>query len=325
MRSPTERVAAGRLPRMRLLRAALTVVVLVVVGFFFGRSLVDNLDAVRDIDFAVDAWVVGAVFAFALAVVVSGQLWGAMTAELSRRPVPTLEAVRVHSLSWLLKYVPGQVGSVVNKIAWASSVGVSKTLVTLTFVYENVFLLIGSLVPPTVVLLLMGTLDLSGNGMLVVAFASLVPLLALTNRRFFRWASNLLARRTLKRRIPEEYFLTSGQSLRYQALYLLPRLVNGLGLVAISISMIDPPARTYLPLACAYVIAGAVGILAVFVPSGIGVRESVFVLLASPYIPVEEAIVLSLAARLLATLSDVAVAGVYLALKALSNRKGHST
>ncbi|WP_454043152.1 lysylphosphatidylglycerol synthase domain-containing protein [Cellulosimicrobium sp. Marseille-Q8652] len=315
-------MADARPRRRRLLRFALATVVVLVVGYFFGRSLAANLDAVQDIAFTVDGWIVASVVLFALAVVLSGLLWGAMTAELSGRPVPALEAVRVHSLSWLLKYVPGQVGSVVNKISWAATAGISRTLVTLTFVYENVFLLVGSLVPPTVVLLAMGTFDVSGNGMLVVALVSLVPLLALTNRRFFRWISNLLARRTLRREIPHEYFLSSGQSLRYQALYLLPRALNGAGLVAIAISMVGPPASTYLPLASAYVIAGAVGILAVFVPSGIGVRESVFVLLATPYIPVEQAIVLSIAARLLATLSDLVVAAVYLALRALSNRKG---
>ncbi|WP_251150351.1 lysylphosphatidylglycerol synthase domain-containing protein [Cellulosimicrobium sp. Marseille-Q4280] len=324
MRWPSDRVASVSGGRRRALRIALTVVVVAVVGYFFGRSLLDNIDAVRDIDFTLDGWIVASVLLFAWAVVVSGQLWGRMTSELSGHRVPALEAIRVHSLSWLLKYVPGQVGSVVNKVAWAKDVGISRTLVTLTFVYENVFLLVGSLVPPTVVLLAMGTFDVSGNGMLVLALVSLVPLLALTNRRFFRWASNLLARRTLKREIPHEYFLTSRQSLRFQVLYLLPRVVNGVGVVAIAISMIDPPASTYLPLACAYIIAGAVGILAVFVPSGIGVRESVFVLLATPYVPVEQAIVLSLAARLLATLADAVVAALYLALRALSHRKGHT-
>jgi uncharacterized membrane protein YbhN (UPF0104 family) len=78
--------------------------------------------------------------------------------------------------------------------------------------------------------------------------------------------------------------------------------------------MVDPPSGAYLPLACAYVIAGAVGILAIAVPSGIGVRESVFVFLAAPFVNTQEAIVLSLAARLWATLADVIVAAIYFAL-----------
>jgi hypothetical protein len=314
---PSLRDVAAR----RWLRVGLAVAVVAVVGFFFTRALLANLDALRGVSFRVDGWIVTAVLLFAVAVVVSGWLWGAMTGELSGSRVPVGEAVRVHSLSWLLKYVPGQVGSVVNKITWAQGYGISKVLVTLTFVYENAFLLIGSLVPPAIVLIVFGAFDITGSGMLLAAMASLVPLLALTNRRVFRWCTNLLARRTLKRDVPRDYFLGSGQALRYQLLYLLPRVVNGAGFVAIAVSMLDVPATAYLPLAAAYIIAGAVGILAVFVPSGIGVRESVIVLLTAAYLPVEEAIVLSLAARLYATIADGVVAGLYVTMKSLQHRK----
>ncbi|MGC0144975.1 hypothetical protein, partial [Pseudactinotalea sp. Z1732] len=55
--------------------------------------------------------------------------------------------------------------------------------------------------------------------------------------------------------------------------------------------------------------------------SGVGVRESVFVLLSVAYLPVEQAIVLALAARLSATLGDGVVAGVYGLLTFTSRRK----
>lgn len=314
--------------RSRGVRALVTVLVLAVVGYFFGRSLAQNWDAVRQIDFTVDGWSVVAVVLFALAVPVSGLLWGRMTAELSGTDVQPLEAVRVHCLSWLLKYVPGQVGSAVNKVAWAAGRGLSKTLVLITFVYENAFLLIGSLVPTTLVLLLAGTVDLgtgrAGSTPLLLAFASLIPLLALTNGPVFRFGSNLLARRALHREIPAEYFLRWTQALRYQLLYLLPRVINGAGFVAIAVAMVDVAPSAYLPLACAYIIAGAVGILAVFVPSGLGVRESVLVLLAAAYLPTEQAIVLALVARLYATVADAVVVAVYGILR-LTPRKETAT
>ena len=54
--------------------------------------------------------------------------------------------------------------------------------------------------------------------------------------------------------------------------------------------------KMWLPFAAAYVLAGAIGILAIFVPSGIGVREAIIVLVLSQYIPVAQAIVISLIA-----------------------------
>lgn len=317
------------MPRKRLLRVGVTAVVLGVVAWFFIRSLADNWDAVRQIDIAVNAWSVGSVLLFGAAVVLTGLLWGHMVARLGRTTVPAADAVRVQCASWLLKYVPGQVGSVANKVLWAGDRGLSRTLVVITFVYENVFLLLGSIVPAGVILLLAGAfeatdLDSAASTLLPVA-AAVVPLVLLTDRRVLRRGINLLARRVLKRDVPHEYFLGSRDAFGYQLAFLVPRVVNGVGFVMVAVSFLDVSPEAYLPLAAAYVLAGAVGILAVFVPSGLGVRESVVVLLATPYLPVEQAIVLALLARLYSTAGDLVVAAVYGVLKLRDLRKGRSS
>lgn len=310
----------------RALRIGTTVVVVCVVGFFFARALAGSWDELQQQQLTFGPELAVPVMLFALAVVVSGWLWGLMTEHLSGERIPAREAMRVHCLSWLLKYVPGQLGSAVNKVAWASAAGISRTLVLITFVYENAFLLIGSLAPPMVVLLITGMTDLSGSAAvwLLAALAALIPLVALTTRPVFSRLTNLLARRVLKRgEVPPEYFLSGRRALRYQLQFLLPRVLNGAGLAVIAASVVGAPSDTWVPLACAYVVAGAVGIMAVLVPSGIGVREAVFVLLATPYLPAEQAIVVALVARLLATLADVLIALLY-GLLNLTSKEQHA-
>jgi hypothetical protein len=316
------------LSRRQLLRGALTLVVLAAVGYFFARSLADNWAAVRATPVTVDWSSVLAVVLFAGAVPVSGLLWGRMLAGLGGVPVSRSDAIRVQCASWLLKYVPGQVGSVANKVLWAGGRGISRTLVVITFVYENVFLLLGSIVPTIVILAFSNAFvdapdDLVGS-LLPVAIA-MVPLLLVTDRRLFRWAVNLIARRTLHRDVPPEYFLSSRDGLRYQLAFLVPRIVNGVGFVLVTTSFLDVDPAAFVPLAAVYVLAGAVGILAVFVPSGIGVRESVIVLLASRYLPIEQAIIASLLARLYSTLGDAVVALLYGALRLRESKRGRSS
>lgn len=311
--------------RNRLLRTGATVLVLAVVAYFFGRGLADNWAAVQEIEIQVNGWSVGAVLLFGAAVVVSGLLWGHMLSRLSGTRVGAADAIRVQCASWLLKYVPGQVGSVTNKVLWAGQRGISRTLVVITFIYENVFLLLGSIVPTGIILLLADAFtDDQGDalGAVVPVLVALVPLVLVTDRRVLRRAINLVARRALKRDVPHEYFLEPPAALGYQLAFLVPRVINGLGFVLIVASFLDVPPDAYVPLAAAYVLAGAVGILAVFVPSGLGVRESVIVVLASRYMPIEQAIVLSLLARLYSTVGDVVVALVYGALKLRDARKG---
>ena len=303
----------------------LTVLVLAVVAYFFGRAVADNWASVRETDLEVNVASAAAVLLFVLAVAVSGLLWGRMLSHLSGRRVGALEAVRVQFASWVLKYVPGQAGAVTNKVLWGSRRGFSRTSVVISFVYEYVFLLLGSIVPAAVVLVLVGASPEEASearGALLPLLVALLPLLLLTNRRVFRWAVNRLGRRLLEEDVALERFLSGRAAVGYQLAFLVPRVLTGAAFVLVAVSFLDVPPMAYVPLGAVYVLAAAAGLLAVFVPSGIGVRESVIVVLASQYLPVGEAIVLSLVARVYATVGDGAVALLYGALRLHGPRRG---
>jgi hypothetical protein len=194
--------------------------------------------------------------------------------------------------------------------------------VLISVVYENAFLLLGSTVPMLAILLVGRAADGEVTHAVWFAVAAVLPLIVLLHPSVFHRIVNVLARRALKREVPSEYFLRTGPVWKYQLAFLLPRLINGIGIVAISVALADAPASSWLPLVAAYALAGAVGILAVFVPSGLGVRESVFVLFAAPYLGLEAAIIVSLVARVLATVADLLIAAAYAALTARARRRG---
>lgn len=302
----------------RILRWAATVVVIGVVAWLFSRALIDNWDALKGKDLRPDVWWLLAVIAFAAAVPVTGLSWGRIVRVLDRNVTVTMrEAVAVQSLSWVLKYVPGQVGSVANKVIWAKKKGISRTLIVITFIYENVFLQLASIVPAVVILFLsLGPDVLGANATVLLApILVLVPVAAVLYAPLFHRIVEIPARRVLKRDVPRGYFLSSGQSLRSAVGFLAPRVVNGLGFVVIAVSVSGIGPAEWLPFAAAYALAGAIGILAIFVPSGLGVREAVIVAVLSQYVPVAEAIIISLIARLLSTIGDALVALIYVIVR----------
>lgn len=294
------------------------VVVLAIVLWFFVSALAANWERVREIEFSPGiATLIGLVL-WVAAVPFSGWLWGSTLRAMKPSLVfSTRDAIATHCLSWVLKYVPGQVGSFANKVLWASRRGISKTVVSLSFVYENVMLQLASIVPSVIILLFAvgGDLFIENPVTLLLPLVLLVPLVLVAVGPVFRPATTWLARRVLRREIDQDAFLSSGSTLALLAGYLLPRVLNGAGfvLIALDITTVEPAA--ILPLAAAYVLAGAIGILAIFVPSGLGVREAVIVLIASQFIPIADAIVLSLLARLYATIADALVAGLYVAIR----------
>jgi uncharacterized membrane protein YbhN (UPF0104 family) len=108
-------------------------------------------------------------------------------------------------------------------------------------------------------------------------------------------------------------FLPFHKGLYFSLLYLAPTLTNGIAAGLVSYGILGSfEFRKFVIVASAYAIAGAIGTLAVFAPSGIGVREGVFVaiLVVAGFLPID-AIIISILARFISTLSDLFVVGVF--------------
>jgi hypothetical protein len=302
----------------KVLRVIVTIAVLSVVLWFFSSSLLANWGRVQEFEFRLGVNTFLGIALWVAAVPVSGWLWRATLRAMSPNlSVTARDAISTHCLSWVLKYIPGQVGSFANKVLWASRRGISRAMVSLSFIYENIMLQLASIVPSVMVLLfaLGGDIFLENPATLLLPLSILLPLAFVAIGPVFQPFAIWAARRLLRREIDPEYFLSSGHTLALLLGYLLPRVLNGAGFVLVATDITDVAPDVVLPLAVTYVLAGAIGILAIFVPSGLGVREAVIVIIASQFIPLADAILLSLLARLYATVADAAVAGLYLAIR----------
>lgn len=298
--------------------------VIAAVGILFARTLADNWERVRSLDVGPDGLWLLALILFAIAVPLSGILWGRLLMAMGGKSVRAREAIAVHCLSWTLKYIPGQLGSAANKILWATRRGESRLRTAVSFVYENVFLQVASIVPALLVLgITVGftALGASPYALLVPALA-LIPLVLVLHAPTLRRIIAFAARRRAGALPPGEMILGPAAAARFTVGYIGPRILNGLGFIAICVSVLPAAAPdAWLVFAAAYVLAGAVGILAFFVPSGLGVREAVIVVVLSLYVPAPDAIVAALVARLVATIADALVFLTYLALRDRPFRK----
>lgn len=298
--------------KKRLLQIAVWGVV-VFVAVVFAQALARDWDSVRDTIATISwtSWL--SVACFVAAVIVSGVLWGFLVQQMSGKPVPLRDAVRVHAASWLLKYVPGQVGSLVNKVAWARANKQSKKTIATSVVYENVLMVFASVLLSLPLLLLLD-IALFNDVTILLALFAVVPMLVVANEKVFYTLLNTLLRWARRTPLVGSTLLSSRQILINTLYYMGPRILNGVGFVVIANAMLPVTADMYIPLASIFIFASIVGMLALFVPSGLGVREGIIVLLASVYFTPEQAIVLALMARFFTTLADIGVALVYVML-----------
>lgn len=295
--------------------------VILATAYFFTKALIRNWHNLKGVDLSVDGWTIAGILLFALAVVSSGVLWGSIVGTISGRRLRRREAVRVQVLSWLLKYIPGQAGSYVSKLTWGVKHGYSKKLITITFIYENAFLAIASVILslPIVVILLRDKVTQSPSSFLPALL--IIPLLIVLNQNVFYKLINFVFGRLRGQSVDRDHFLSTRQLIVYTVRYAVPRLITALAFLCVVESMVGVPAGAYVGLGAIYILAGIIGLLAIFVPSGLGVREGIIVLLASHYFPVEIAIALSLAARLYATVADGVLALMYVIMTRQKERK----
>jgi uncharacterized membrane protein YbhN (UPF0104 family) len=299
----------------RAIKVVATVLILGVIGYFFAQTLIANWAQVSALDLAPKWEMAVALMLFVAAVPITGLLW----ATIVNRLLPTVrprrvEAIAVQSASWLLKYIPGQLGALAYKLAWGTRRGVPRAVIGLSFIYENVFLVLAATVPSVVILALAVPFERVSAALstVVLPVLAVIPLAVISHPAVLSRLVTLPAKRFLREDLELSNFLPAASAIVVQVGFLAPRVLNGVGYLFIVEAVAPAGPTAWVPLAAVYILAGAVGLLAIFVPSGIGVREAVIVAFASLYMPLSTAIVSAVVARLVSTLADIGVGALYL-------------
>ncbi len=297
----------------------LSVIVVVLALWFFYSALSKNLSSLETISFSITPLVIVAIIMFILAVVSSGLIWGSLLGKLIQKSIGYSEAVSVHVTSWLLKYIPGQAGSYLSKVVWGGDRGVSKKSISVSFIYENTLTVMASVLLSIPVIFIFSS-ELGSNLTTLIPLLAAAPLLIIFIRPLFHRMLNFLSKILKRKELQQSDFLSPRDLVVFQGAYLIPRVINGLAFLLIAISLLSVEPYMYVAIASSYILASIVGLLAFFVPSGIGVREAVIVLTLSTYFGVEQAIVLAVVARLYTTIADGLLFLVYIVIKSRQRR-----
>lgn len=219
--------------------------------------------------------------------------------------------IYVYAKSWLGRYIPGTAPWILSKIYFASQHGLSKQKLAISSLLEAGLQIIVVLVISAVMLALDPRLGvLSDTYKLIIAFTIALGSLALLPpvfNAFARFVYHILKKKAL----PAEHHATSRVVAQGSLLYGLGAIFNGLVVFFVAKAVyaeLDPGNALFIMSAAN--LAGAVGMLAVFAPSGIGVREGVLLLLLGLVMPAEAALATVVLARLWDVLADFAFFGI---------------
>lgn len=232
------------------------------------------------------------------------------------------QLIYVYAKAWMGRYIPGTAPWILGKIYFASQHGISKQKLAVSSLLEGGLQIVTLLVFSLALLIFDSRLDILGGGfkllMVGVALAGIIILLPPVFNRLVSTAYRIIRHKTLE----AEHQASSQTIFRGAALYLVDAVINGASLFFIA-KGIDP-ALSYSNMVFATgaaSLAGAASMLAIFAPSGLGVREGIQLVLFSLIMPKELAVAVTVATRLWTVGVDV----VFFALsRAIAGKPGRT-
>lgn len=288
----------------RHVSTALRLALLVIAGVFLvrlAREYARDLSSVRFETNTLGLVTASAVWLTSYAFLV--RLWAGSIRWWGVR-VGLMTALRVFAAANLARYIPGGIWQFASLAAMSASSGLSVVAVGSAAVFQQIVLasvgliLALSFAPVT-------RLGTSWNlplpvllGLLIAGITSLVvllpPLTRMIDRWLSRWRKVVITLPRVRRRDVAAYVILSGVGwLGYATAFVL-----------FSHAILDPVPLDPLVLGASFVLSYVVGILAVFAPGGLIVREAALVALVGPAFGGEQALGLALASRLWLTLID---------------------
>lgn len=237
-----------------------------------------------------------------------GIVWWVILPKDERKKLSLPEIFHLQAVSWLARYVPGKAGSILGKIILGKKNGISGRALVLAGAYEQLLQVVSAFI---IGFGFVGWAWVQETGQSLVAVFALVILIAiftLLHPKFFYPVSNKALSILNRKPLAEGALLSFSQLLGITAMYALGHMVNGFAFF-LMVKSISPIMNGSVSIFVgSFVLAGVIGVVSLFAPSGLGVREGVMTGLLSMFFPIEEALLYSLMSRIFTTLADGGVA-----------------
>jgi uncharacterized membrane protein YbhN (UPF0104 family) len=279
--------------------AGLLIAAAVVLRLSAGVSDLESLPAIER------PWlIVAALVTMTLTGMSYALLWRCLMSNLEPARPPLLQSMAVFACSWLSRYVPSGAPYVASALVLGNRIGHARVSLAAALLYLNlviacVFCLSAWLALP--LLLDGGPADLVWIMLAMLTVAVLLVLPSPLTHRSVKFVASRWPRLEALQRST----LSAKGIVIASVIALLAGALNGISFAFVLLAFTDLNLRTVIAVAAVYNLAGAAGIAAVPVPSGLGVREGVLIALLHLLVPIEVATAAIVLARLLAIVVDV--------------------
>ncbi len=234
-------------------------------------------------------------------------IWRTILSDLGAKQLPAFSALSdVYAKAWMARYIPGTITWIASKVYLANKLGISKSRLTVSSLLEGGVQIVATLSLSLFILALDPRLDVISREvkifLVLLAVGSLVALLPPVLNRCLAAVFTYV-----RKKAPYGELRTNGKAtLRSYLLYVIGAFIAGSSYYLLSVALypsIGP--ESYWFIVGAFTLSGALGMATPFVPSGLGVRDGVQLVLLSLIMPKEIALAITVFSRLWSAVIDV--------------------
>ena len=220
--------------------------------------------------------------------------------------LPGRKLYSIYAQSWLGRYIPGKVAWVGGKIYFATQEGVDRNVAVITSFLDSMLQVIGSLLVAAVFFLVVQRAPGVDDSLIYLTYALTAALLLCLVPRVFNFLVNLVHKVLKHSAIDEKYRMTGGPIWSSMAIVVGAKILSGIAVAIIALSVFGGVSfADFLYVVAANCAATAIGMAAIFAPAGLGVKESLQVVLLGAVFPREVVLVVVTLASLQSILGDL--------------------
>lgn len=295
----------------KIIYKVLSYLVVLTIFFFLAKGLVDYWQKLEEYTFSFNYFYLGLSFLFVIpGIIIQAFIWNAILKILEPdKKLSNFKALKFFVYSWLGRYIPGKAWMYMARVHFGIKEGLSKKRLTLSVIYEIILSIASAFLIS--IFLLVFTVGSDFLGLmpdLNIFFVLLVIVLGLVfvHPSIFGFFFNLLLK-ILKQEVLFDRYLGYFSVVKIIVYYFFSYIINGIGFFFLVKSIANLPFYDIIGIVGFFNLASVLGIVAIFTPSGLGVREGFLVVFLKIYFPLSIAIVISLIGRIWMTLAELII------------------
>lgn len=234
-------------------------------------------------------------------------IWRFLLTDLGAQGLPDFTTLSyVYAKAWMGRYIPGTVTWIAGKVYMASSHGIPKSRLAVASLLEGGMQIMAVMVVSMLLLGFDTRLDVLPMQYKILMIGCAGILLSMLTPAIFNRIVRLVFLLMKRKEMHTGFLINTKAVVRSFLLYAIGSFVIGLAEFFIARAVYPAlPWHDYWFVVGAFNLSGALGMLAIGVPSGIGVRDGAILLLLSVILPKELALVITVSSRLWSAVADV--------------------